>query len=258
MAILRKNNKERFTTVPQSILRDKNLSLKEMGLLIKMLSLPDDWEFSEKGLFTLFDNDGKTSIKNGLKRLEELGYLERKKAKGSDGRFYGWDWFLSEEPNSFNRGRENRKSENPMSVKQTQYNTNNIPNTNISNTNSLIYSRVVGYLNEKANTNYKSNTKKTQQLINARLSEGYSVEDFITVIDKKCAEWVGTQFEQYLKPDTLFSTKFEGYLNQNIRKEKNGQTRKFGTSTQRQTGVFDPSYADAITEELPSWYTDAD
>ena len=52
-----------------------------------------------------------------------------------------------------------------------------------------------------------------QKHIKARLSEGFTIEDFKTVIDKKCAEWLGTDYEQYLRPQTLFGTKFESYLN---------------------------------------------
>ncbi len=78
---------------------------------------------------------------------------------------------------------------------------------------------IVNYLNIVCNTNYKSNTKNTVKHIKARLNDGYTVDDFKTVIDKKAAEWTGTSLEQYLRPDTLFGTKFESYLNQNIIKQ---------------------------------------
>lgn len=72
---------------------------------------------------------------------------------------------------------------------------------------------IISYLNEKTNSNYKTGTPKTRTLIKARLNEGFSVDDFKSVIDKKVAEWQGTEMEQYLRPETLFGTKFEGYLN---------------------------------------------
>lgn len=80
---------------------------------------------------------------------------------------------------------------------------------------------VIAYLNEKAGTAYRSKTKKTRDLIKARFHEGFTVEDFKTVIDKKCAEWLGTEYEKYLRPETLFGTKFEGYLNAKNRGGKN-------------------------------------
>lgn len=76
-----------------------------------------------------------------------------------------------------------------------------------------IYTPVIAYLNEKAGTSYRATTAKTQTVIRARVSEGFKLEDFQKVIDKKCAEWIGTEWEKFLRPETLFGTKFEGYLN---------------------------------------------
>lgn len=83
---------------------------------------------------------------------------------------------------------------------------------------------ILSYLNEKSGKKYKSKSKDTIKHINARLAEGFKVEDFKTVIDKKCAEWLGTEFEQYLRPATLFGTKFEGYLNAPVRTKAQGRT----------------------------------
>lgn len=73
---------------------------------------------------------------------------------------------------------------------------------------------VLTFLNLELGTNYKTTTAKTSQLINARLSEGFSLDDFKKVIIKKKNEWYGTDMQQYLRPETLFSPKFESYLNQ--------------------------------------------
>nr|DAS54499.1 MAG TPA: replisome organizer protein [Caudoviricetes sp.] len=73
---------------------------------------------------------------------------------------------------------------------------------------------IVTFLNSTVGSNYKSTTGKTRKLIAARLAEGFTLEDFKTVITKKAKEWQGTDMAQYLRPETLFGTKFEGYLNQ--------------------------------------------
>lgn len=73
---------------------------------------------------------------------------------------------------------------------------------------------VVDYLNEKAGTKYRPGTKATQQHIKARMKEGFTLEDFKTVINRKVQEWRGTEYEKYLRPETLFGAKFESYLNQ--------------------------------------------
>ena len=77
-----------------------------------------------------------------------------------------------------------------------------------------IYTRVIDYLNNKSNKRFKSNTKKTKTVINARLDEGFVEEDFYKVIDIKCSQWINSEMEKFIRPETLFSSKFEGYLNE--------------------------------------------
>ena len=72
---------------------------------------------------------------------------------------------------------------------------------------------IVSYLNERAGTHYRNTSDKTQAVIRARLNDGFSLTEFKTVIDKKCDDWIGTEYEKYLRPETLFGTKFESYLN---------------------------------------------
>jgi uncharacterized phage protein (TIGR02220 family) len=91
------------------------------------------------------------------------------------------------------------------------------------------YKEITNYLNLRAGTNYKHASQKTKDLINARLNERegedkYTIQNFYDVIDKKCVEWIGTDMEMYLRPETLFSNKFEGYLNQKVSKRKEEET----------------------------------
>ena len=80
---------------------------------------------------------------------------------------------------------------------------------------------IIAYLNSKTHSNYSSKTSKYQDLIIQRLEEGYTVNDFYTVIDKKFTDWKGTDYEKFLTPNTLFGTKFDTYLNQKINLSKN-------------------------------------
>lgn len=79
---------------------------------------------------------------------------------------------------------------------------------------------IVSYLNCKAGTDFKPGTRDTREHIRARLREGFTVGDFKKVVDTKVKEWRGTKMAQFLRPMTLFSTKFESYLNQNGRKKE--------------------------------------
>ena len=102
-----------------------------------------------------------------------------------------------------------------------------------------IYIYIVDYLNQKAGTKYKHSSKKTQTCIHARLAEGFTVDDFKTVIDKKCADWLGDQkMEQYLRPETLFGTKFEGYLNAKTTKKPANTGIPLGDSQDDLDGLF--------------------
>lgn len=100
----------------------------------------------------------------------------------------------------------------------------------ISDSNSSSFSfkenieEIIDYLNLKTNSKYSYENKAFNRYITARLKEGHTVDEFKTVIEKKCADWMGTDMEQYLKPTTLFApSHFEEYLNQKIvaRKPKN-------------------------------------
>ncbi len=123
MAIYR-NKTQQFTTVSQKIIRDDRLTLKDLGLLVRLLSLPDNWNFSERGLFAIFKQDGSTSIRTGLKNLERLGYLKREQ-KREKGKLAQIEWSIYDVPQSSKKPRsENPITENPITENQTQYNTN--------------------------------------------------------------------------------------------------------------------------------------
>ncbi|WP_145411805.1 conserved phage C-terminal domain-containing protein [Staphylococcus haemolyticus] len=79
---------------------------------------------------------------------------------------------------------------------------------------SIPYKEIIDYLNEKAGKQFKHNTGKSKRCIEARWNEDFRLDDFKKVIDIKTSEWLGTSQEKYLRPETLFGTKFEGYLNQ--------------------------------------------
>lgn len=95
-----------------------------------------------------------------------------------------------------------------------------------SSTAPLPYEEIVQYLNQKTGKNFKHTSKVTQRHIRARFAEGFTVNDFKQVVDKKCSDWLRDQkMKEYLRPETLFGTKFESYLNSK-------------TTTTKQTGPY--------------------
>lgn len=92
--------------------------------------------------------------------------------------------------------------------------------------NDLV-NRVIEYLNLKCKTRYKANTNDVKKHLIARINEGYTYDDFVKVIDIKYAEWKGTEFEKFLRPSTLFGTKFQSYLNQPVKETAYGDADDF-------------------------------
>ena len=84
-----------------------------------------------------------------------------------------------------------------------------------SNPKTDIYDEIVSYLNQKSGAHFKAKTAATRRHISARLKEGFALDDFKSVIDAKTTEWLNDKkMRQYIRPETLFGTKFEGYLNE--------------------------------------------
>ncbi|MFW6026792.1 MAG: conserved phage C-terminal domain-containing protein [Candidatus Woesearchaeota archaeon] len=102
---------------------------------------------------------------------------------------------------------------NEKNIKNVKNEKNN--NGSSKTTENIPFKEIINYLNHRTGSNYRHTTKKTKDLIQARWNEGFKVEDFKTVIDKKCVEWMNNDtMARYLRPNTLFGTKFEDYLNQ--------------------------------------------
>ena len=156
-------------------------------------------------------------VNTELKKMIEAGFLKLVK-KGSKGNFSIYQIIKTSElsvTNAYVIGNSKDSNSNALDSKGVT-NAYVIGNSNTKNKEkeNNIYSEVIKYLNEKANTNYKPSTKNTQSFISARLKEGFTVEDFKKVINVKVENWLGTDFEKYLRPTTLFGTKFENYLNE--------------------------------------------
>lgn len=122
--------------------------------------------------------------------------------------------------NCSNLNKTTFKNEPPIPINYQltkQLTTDNKDIVEQSSTTSVPYKEIVDYLNQKTNKNFKYTSKATQRLINARFKEKFTVDDFKTVIDTKTSQWLkDKKMSAYLRPDTLFGTKFESYLNEQV------------------------------------------
>ena len=202
------------------IIDEKDMTLDEREVLVLLYRHMDfDTNIAGYTVNQLVVNSDKRlnlttqKVRTILKKLEKEGYIELL-TSGSKGKESTLKITIKQQ--LFNNNATN-KSEQLQQVeggKQQQSNNNVTTLSKKKEKDNNIYSLVIDYLNKKANTNYRPTTKNTQSFINARVSEGYTVEDFKKVIDSKSKEWLNTDFEKYLRPATLFGTKFENYLNE--------------------------------------------
>lgn len=234
MAIFRVEKNKNYTTMSNYHLKEKDMSLKAIGLLSKMLSLPDDWDYSLAGLVSIC-KENETAIKSTLDELKRFGYLEMIKKfpnETNTGRIE-YEYIIYEQPKQEGKKQalenlplEFQPIENQVQLNTKELNTNketildksNIDNVGKSKKEKYNYKEeikyIIDYLNQTAGTRFTTNSKNTQKLIKARFNDGYKIDDFYDVIDNKWKEWKGTEFQKYMQPSTLFAeSHFDNYLN---------------------------------------------
>ena len=173
-------------------------------------------------------------VRRATKKLKSFGFVDTalKKANGAPTLHYKVDtkevseWILKKLKNGNLRNSRMDSEETQESLTEiTTENTTEITTKDILSGNPTVspipYKEIIGYLNEKAGKQFKHNTGKSKRCIEARWNEDFRLDDFKKVIDIKTSEWLGTSQEKYLRPETLFGTKFEGYLNQETNTQPN-------------------------------------
>ena len=226
--------------IPKEIWLSTDLKVMEKLILVEIDSLDnEDGCFASNEHFSKFFSLSKNRCSEIIKSLEKKGYIkidyiyqEGSKAisrrvircvRNIDGGIRNIDNPIRKTEEGYSENRE----DNNTSFNNTFSNTSNKKDiVEQSSTTPLPYEEIVQYLNQKTNKNFKHTSKVTQRHIRARLAEGFTVSDFKQVIDNKCNDWLRDQkMKEYLRPETLFGTKFESYLNSN-------------TTTTKQTGPY--------------------
>ena len=118
-----------------------------------------------------------------------------------------------------------------LELEKVQTNKIDINDTDTNNIKSICQ-EVITYLNQVTNKNFNKNTASHHKYIKARLKEGYELKDFKHVVNVMAATWMGTDYERYLQPQTLFGNKFDSYLNRSIPKN----IRSFASAVDERLG----------------------
>ena len=200
--------------IPAEVWLDERLNPLEKVILMEIDSLDcgDKGCYASNEYIAGFCQCSESKVAHAVTRLVELGYVSRKS-------FDGRQRILQSRLAKFARQNSKVCKSDVQNLQESNIDSNIDISSSIkkeykeSPQESDFTAAVVDYLNEKAGTHYRAGVAKTQSLIKARANEGFTEADFRTVIDKKCADWAGTEYEQYLRPQTLFGTKFESYLN---------------------------------------------
>lgn len=217
-----------YSIITANVRYDNRLTDSEKLLFAEITSLSNKYGYctASNGYFAKLYDVVKETISRRISKLAKFGYLHieiiREGNEIKQRKMYPLT--QSSVPidakintpidNSVNTPIDANVKENNTSNNNTSNNNINRIDTLSGNPTSYPYSDVIDYLNERTGKQYKSTTKKNQTVIRARSDEGFNLDDFKKVIDNKVAEWKGTDMEKYLRPETLFGTKFEGYLNQ--------------------------------------------
>mgnify|MGYP003367548989 CR=1 FL=1 len=151
MAILKNKTQGNYTIVSNGILKNQSLSLKDRGLIITLLSLPDNWAFTINGLSKIIP-DGKDSIKNSLKHLEKLGYVSKTQNRGEFGKYGNIVIEVHETPILpivENPLTENPSTENPLTGKPVPENLSQYNNNKYNTNKSIIHQSIHPSINSQ-------------------------------------------------------------------------------------------------------------
>ena len=168
------------------------------------------------------------SVTVAVKRLTDAGLIKTSSRRGYGG---GSVFSLMNVTDSCHKCNESQTFKCKESLAANVTDTCHDIDKSINKNNKILsdsiesISEVISYLNEKTGRTYRPSTKSYTRLINARLCESYTVEDFKRVVDVKTSQWSGSDMERHLTPDTLFSQKhFDTYLNQPEPKNTKGSS----------------------------------
>ncbi|WP_311482233.1 conserved phage C-terminal domain-containing protein [uncultured Anaerococcus sp.] len=237
---------EPYAKLPIRILSDKNLTDKQKLIFGSILTLSSKSGvcFASNSYLAKIHACKERTIIRAINELENKSYVTRKLIYSDDRkrvikRELRINYFNTDNRDTRVLSRETGGTVSRVQKCTVSNVTDNITSINTINNNN-IYCRadgkneeiiicVINYLNEKADKNYKSTTQKTKSLINARIKEGFTLDDFKKVIDTKTQQWkLSADMNRYLRPETLFGNKFESYL-----QEKNIDNRASNNASNR-------------------------
>lgn len=202
-------NRSYYAVIPANIRYDKKLSPNAKLLYGEITALCNEkgYCWASDSYFSDLYKVSKSTIQRWFKQLEDRSYISRT--------------VVYEEGTLKIKHRYTYLCDNPIPknghtpIRKNEGDNNTGFNNTVNTTSNIPYVEIINYLNDVTGKNYRSSTSKTKALIKARWKEEFTVDDFKKVIDTKHAEWQhDNKMSQFIRPETLFGSKFESYLNQ--------------------------------------------
>ena len=206
------------------------------------LSVKNGWHDRKGNVFQYYTNEQlmidlnsseKTIIKV-KKELREVGLLEEiRQGNNLPNRIYisQVDGAVENTVLELEKVQHGAVENTVLELEKVQTNKIDINDTDNNNIKSICQ-EVITYLNQVTKKNFNKNTASHHKYIKARLKEGYELKDFKHVVNVMAATWMGTDYERYLQPQTLFGNKFDSYLNRSIPKN----IRSFASAVDERLG----------------------
>ena len=223
-----------FLNIPVEVAHDPRIksdkSVLLFGEIYSMLNVTGSFFMSNEKMAKRIRARSTRTVQRCLDELESLGYISRKITRDPETnevvkREITSDWHpgvikdtrvvSSNAGGSCHQMREGRVTDGTIIEHTNRTANRTVNNIGQARPDDTTRKKIIDYLNSKLGTCYKPNASKNKWVINARLNEGYTFNDFKKVIDNKFADWEhDANMSKYLRPETLFGTKMEGYVNE--------------------------------------------
>ena len=230
-----------YGLVPRSIMRDSELSFQAKAIYSYLASFAGNTgrAFPSTSLMSKELDMSRDTLFKYLKELKEKKVITVERERTDKGTFDRNIYYLHNEvkktpspnlPDTVKPDTVKPDTDKPDTVNYDT-NSNNLNSNNLNSNNKDIYSsakakqqipykEIIEYLNKATNKNYKHTASGNKKLIKARWNENYTLEDFKKVIDIKVSQWKDDpKMQQYLRPSTLFNSKFDNYLNEEMKED---------------------------------------
>jgi uncharacterized phage protein (TIGR02220 family) len=219
MKVFRVVKDKDYTTINNTIFKDKGISCKTKGFFATIMSLPPDWDFSVNGIKAIL-LEGKSSVYSFIDELEANGYLTKNTNRDDYGKIVGIDYTFFETP--INKGFNPQTDLQETALQETaeprmenrpQLSTNIIKDLN-NKTNAIDFDALLVFFNKTTGKNLRLINPKTKAQFNARLKEGYTKEDVMKAIRNCSMDKYHIENPKYLTPEFISRPdKMEKYAN---------------------------------------------